>query len=226
MARRFVLVTVLLLMAALPASATTITVGGAAVNDQGQFSTMAGATTVDFNALSNGSQNFSADIASYQANIFTCAACTGSGDLFDDTTKGARALVGTPLTIDFSQPIDYFGLYWGSPDAGNTITFFNGVTPVFTYTAANLNTQFGVGFGLNNAAYVNFAAGAGESATRIVLSSTDFPFETDNHAFRTSAVGSAVPEPTSLLLIGTGGLGLVAKIRRRSRRFPKQKQTT
>jgi len=36
-----------------------------------------------------------------------------------------------------------------------------------------------LGFGLNNAAYVNFAAGVGESYTRIVLYSTDFPFETD-----------------------------------------------
>jgi hypothetical protein len=194
------------------ASATIVSVGGLAVNDQGQFSTVAGVTTVNFNALSDGTQNFSVGLATYQADIFRCASCTGSGDLLDDTTKGARAEVGTPLTIDFSRPLRYFGLYWGSPDPGNLITFFNGITPVFALTGANLNAAFGVGFGLDNAAYVNFAAGTGESYTRIVLSSTDFPFETDNHAF------AAVPEPGSLFLFGSGVLGLLASIRRRKTR--------
>jgi len=200
--------TLLLVLSVMPARAASIVIGGIVVDDQGQFSAVAGATTVDFNAVPAGNQSFTAGLATYVANIFSCA-CTGNGDVRDDTTRGARALVGAPLTIDFSQPISHFGLYWGSPDRGNTITFFDGASQVLRFTGADLN-GLGVGFGLANAAYVNVTAGAGERFTRIVLSSTDFPFETDNHAY----IGS-VPEPTALLLLAVGAFGMVVRPRLR-----------
>ena len=195
---------VLLVMSARPAGAASIVIGGTAVDDQGQFSAVAGVTTVDFNAVPAGNQVFTTGLATYHANIFSCA-CTGDGDLRDDTTRGARALVGTPLTIDFSRPVSAFGLYWGSPDRGNTLTFFDGAAQVFSVTGADLN-RLGVGFGLANAAYVNVSAGVGERFTRIVLSSSDFPFETDNHAY-----AEPVPEPAALLLLAAGALGLMPR---------------
>ena len=46
--------------------ATTVTVGGTPLANEGQVSSVVGATTVNFNALSNGGpQNFTSGIASY-----------------------------------------------------------------------------------------------------------------------------------------------------------------
>lgn len=85
-----------------------------------------------------------------------------------------------------------------------------------SFSGANLNSMFGVGFGTSNAAYFNITAGPGDlPATRVVFQGGQFPFETDNHAFQ---VASTVPEPTTLLLVATGGVGLLR--RRRSNRRP------
>jgi hypothetical protein len=206
----------LLLVASSPVAAATITIAGTAVNDQGQFTNVLGATTVDFNAVSTGTQTFSQGIATYtNVNVFSCATCTGTGDLLDDTTRGARAFGGGTYAIDFSTPISYFGLYWGSPDPDNMLTFYNESSVLFSFSGADLISGFGVTGGTAGAAYVNFFASPGDRpATRIVVSAGQFPFESDNHAFLPAP--PTVPEPTSLVLIATGGVALLA--RRRNRR--------
>jgi len=187
--------------------AATITLGGTAVANEGQKSSVAGATTVDFNGRpSGGPQAFTAGIASY-SDVF--ARTNSSGDVLDDSSIFVNAIGASDLVIQFSQPIRYFGFYWGSPDPANTLRLFNGSTLLLTYTAQNLHDQLGAAFGSFNAAYVNFAADAGESYTRVVFSTGgSFPFESDNHAFL-----QAAPEPATWL---TAVLGVVVVVRRRA----------
>jgi hypothetical protein len=212
--RRLLPAVIVILCANCPAYATSITLGGTVVANEGQVSSVAGATTVNFNALPLfGPQNVTVGIASY-SNLFVFG--NDPGDILNDTSRFADPngplVVNTPLTIDFSSPISYFGLYWGSPDPANLISFFNGGTLLFNFTGQNLHDQLGVGFGLGSAAYVNFRAAAGESYTRIVISANgSFPFEDDNHAFL-----QAVPEPASFILLGSGLVGAgVTRWRRR-----------
>ncbi len=215
--RRIVLVAAVLGLAVAPAYAANITLGGAALLNEGQVSTVAGTTTVNFNGLGTGTQSFVTGIATYtNANIFTCP-CAGDGDLKNDLSNGARAFgsnfgVEQTFEVAFSQPLDYFGFYWGSPDADNVVTFFNGATQLFAFTGTQLNA-LGVGFGHPNAAFVNFAAVGSERFTRVVFKPGAFLIETDNHAYRVAAV----PEPASLLLVGIGLVWVAARRRRQVR---------
>jgi hypothetical protein len=194
------------------AQAVTITVGGSPVASQGRVSSVAGATTIDFNGLSNGGpQTYISGIAAY-SNLFIRSA--GGTDIAGDTSPFSSApnTLGD-LTINFSQPIIYFGLYWGSPDPQNVIAFYNGSSPnAFSFTGQNLHDQFGVPFGSGNAVYVNFRADPGEQATRVVISANgSFPFEQDNHAFL------AVPEASPALMLASGLMLLAIGWRRRKR---------
>ena len=90
---------------------------------------------------------------------------------------GKYLSVGSPsrtaeVSIDFSLPINYYGLYLGSPDGYNSFTFYetgNPNTPIATFTGAQL-----VAPGLGDQSigrYINFRISGG-SISRIVLSSS------------------------------------------------------
>ena len=73
-----------------------------------------------------------------------------------------------------------FGLYWGSVDPFNTISFYEGATLVASYSGANVSPLFSNGnqgsFGSNG--YVEFS-GVGPF-NKVVLGSTSNAFELDN----------------------------------------------
>jgi hypothetical protein len=98
---------------------------------------------------------------------------------------------------------NYLGLWWGSMDAYNTFTFFNGEQVVYSLTGSDvisMGAPFGDQIQPGSNHYVNFLGLP--NFNKVTFSSSEFAFEVDN-----VAVG-VVPEPTTMLLLGLGVLGL------------------
>jgi hypothetical protein len=114
-----------------------------------------------------------------------------------------------PLVIRFSAPISTIALDFGV-DAGGTATLsaFQGglqglllARSTFSSTVRDLSP-----FGFGHATF------SGDFDTIVVTRST-FDFGVDNVDFTPAA--AAVPEPASLILLGTGIAGMIGKARRR-----------
>lgn len=131
----------------------------------------------------------------------------------------------SPITINFSTQVNYFGLYWGSIDNSNnnTISFYrnqNDATPFKTYTGANiLATAAGSQTEADSNRYVNFfSESSSENFTKVTLSAAQQAFENDNHSYRQAAV----PEPLTILGSGMAlGFGILMK-----REYSRKRQNT
>lgn len=192
----------------------------------GLFSGVAGTTTVNFDAA-NPTLNFGTyteNGATYtsrsEAGIRTGSSPSNFRAPAADTTpylisRGGSATNPAETTATFGgQALGYFGLYWGSVDDFNSVSFFSGATSLGTFSRAQVAAAFAAaGFGTlpagtaNGSTYVNFFADAGESFDRIVFSSTARAFESDNHAYKVI--------PTPALLPGLIGMGLAALRKRK-----------
>lgn len=204
-------------LGAYPAKAITLSVGGTSVSGEGYVSSVSGATTINFN---NGAAPTSG-FAVYSAPSPGAAVVSGSvgGEYATpagDTTPyltvdpvGNSAPGVSPVSISFANPLDYFGLYWGSVDTYNFLDFYSGNTLLKTFSGSDVSTTAsGSWTGSTDNVYVNFFAEAGESFNKVVLRSDGIAFENDNHAYR------SVPEPSSvlgLLAFGTLGAGTLLK---------------
>lgn len=106
---------------------------------------------------------------------------------------------------------NYFGLFWGSIDSYNFISFYLDNTLVASYSGSAIVGQFADGnqLSLNSNRYINFDFG-NDSFNTVKLTSHGYAFESDNHAFRKL---TEVTEPTTaaLFLLGLVGLALARR---------------
>ena len=122
---------------------------------------------------------------------------------FGDTTPYLTVGQNQSETVTPGGVHNVFGLYWGSVDAYNTISFFlnNVLVDAFAGNDPRLTgiTANGGQLTPNSNQYVTFM---GLSYTSVKLDSSQFAFESDNHL-----VGD-VPEPSTLAMLAAALLSM------------------
>ena len=121
------------------------------------------------------------------------------------------------VTLQLDGYNQYFGLLWGSVDAVNTLSFYDGATLLFTFTGHDVDGLANGDQGAAGTLYVNINSET--PFDKVVASSSAYAFEFDNVALAVNPISlpetAAVPEPGTLALLG---LGLLAGIATRHRR--------
>lgn len=106
------------------------------------------------------------------------------------------------ITFNLSSYSSYLGLYWGSIDTYNSITFYSGDTTLTLFGDDIVGTDAnGNQVNAPSNPYVNIYGL--DPFNSFKLASTGRAFELDN-----LAVGTPVPEPAAMLLMGLGLAGL------------------
>ncbi len=194
---------------------------------------VANATIIDYSFAVDGSNNYTSPFSGVTVYTFDggpALSWSGNGDVVTGSVASLNAApygvsaadathyitvpknIGTtPLSITATfgpgAAYNYFGLWWGSVDTYNTLTFLYNGSVVETITGAAIPTShYGVQTDPTANLYVNFLDLP--LFNSFTMTSSNYAFEADN-----IAVGK-VPEPTTLLLFGLGLLGL-AGLRRR-----------
>jgi hypothetical protein len=170
-----------------------------------------------------------ATVFTFDDHVKPAAYYSGAGAVLDASVDGkAAAPAGdsTPfLSVAYPNSsgsetfysggatFNYFGLYWGSMDAYNTLSFLRGGTVIASLTGAEVIAT-GVSLGDQTAPgsnrYVNFRF-LDATFDSIIFNTTQYAFESDNHAFGRVSVS----EPATLTLLGMGLFGLILLQRRR-----------
>jgi hypothetical protein len=176
----------------------------------GTTTNVTGATVVDFDSGQPANYTGQGSVVTGSVSGQTAAP---AGDATPYLTVAYPAQTGSMLAT-LGASYNYFGLYWGSIDNYNTLKFYDGGNLVATINGADViaaGTTLGDQMAPGANRYVNFFF-TDASYDKIEFSTTQYAFETDNHAY------AKVPEPTSFALMGLG-LAAVGFVARRRRQF-------
>ena len=131
---------------------------------------------------------------------------------FGDPTNYMAVLGGDSETITYAHWNTSFGLYWGSVDSYNTLTFYNGKTLVATVGGSDVAPALSADGGQGNFASNGYVLLTGlPSFNSVVVGSGSNSFEFDN-------VTAAAPEPSTWAMFGIGFVGLASLAARRGRK--------
>lgn len=134
---------------------------------------------------------------------------------YGDGTNYMAVLGGGTENISYATLKNSFGLYWGSIDTYNSLTFYNGNTEVWSITGANLSPpQSANGGQLDYASNAYVLLSQLPLFDRVVAASTSNSFEFDNVVAGDGATNLAgsVPESSTwaMMLLGFAGFGYAA----------------
>ncbi|MGI4756978.1 MAG: Npun_F0296 family exosortase-dependent surface protein [Janthinobacterium lividum] len=102
---------------------------------------------------------------------------------------------------------NYFGLYWGSIDSANTLTFLSNGTQVGSISGSQLLANYP-----NTNEFVDVFFAGGTTYDSVAFTTPNPNFELDNVTYGNVAV---TPEPSTFVMLGTGVLGVAGVIKRR-----------
>ncbi len=225
-------------LSAASASAVVVTVTppGTALTNQGLISSVGGL------ACANISFNDSTNLTTFANPSTQCSGITytpGSGRAYVSGSVGSQHAAppddtsvfltvspsqdgksgDTPVTITLPNDANYFGFYAASLDPYNYIEFFENSTSVGKYSGTQLASLAGLNAtGDQNAGlYFNvFLSKDLSYFNKVVLTSTAYAFETDNHSFGIATAPETVPVPGVLALLSIGLVGIGATRRKQA----------